>query len=221
VAWPSPWWDRCGNAAKLIMPSRKPRQVPGIFALHQSIGSIFQGTLRLNPGSIERRSSRNLPSPQLRIREGTMETRFHLRRHAAFCLRLSQLCSDELVANQLRSQLPTPIREPCGPSSTSGAGRPRPIPDRAAASSGIEIAPRPAAIDGNDDEPFSLYLRPGHPHQDCYRGARRMYRPGRSLDLRLHSRYQRPERNRRHQARQANGPFDPRCFCNPLSTLLI
>jgi|RhiMethySRZTD1v2_1073278.scaffolds.fasta_scaffold99279_3 hypothetical protein len=33
-----------------------------------------------------------------------METKFHLRRHAAFCLRLSELCSDELVANQLRSQ---------------------------------------------------------------------------------------------------------------------
>jgi len=53
-----------------------------------------------------------------------METKFHLRRHAAFCLRLSELCSDELVANSCDPKLPTTIREPCGPSSTSGAGRP-------------------------------------------------------------------------------------------------
>jgi hypothetical protein len=33
-----------------------------------------------------------------------METSFHLRHQAAFCLRLSELCSDELVANHLRSQ---------------------------------------------------------------------------------------------------------------------
>ena len=33
-----------------------------------------------------------------------METPSCLRRQAAFCLRLSDFCSDELVANHLRSQ---------------------------------------------------------------------------------------------------------------------
>jgi hypothetical protein len=33
-----------------------------------------------------------------------MATTFQLRRQAAFCLRLSEFCSDELVANRLRSQ---------------------------------------------------------------------------------------------------------------------
>jgi hypothetical protein len=33
-----------------------------------------------------------------------METPSYLRRQAAFCLRLSDFCSDELVANHLRSQ---------------------------------------------------------------------------------------------------------------------
>jgi hypothetical protein len=49
-----------------------------------------------------------------------METTSYLRRQAAFCLRLSDFCSDEPSQITSDPRLPTTISEPCGPSSTSG-----------------------------------------------------------------------------------------------------
>ena len=46
----------------------------------------------------------NLVSIRRCSREGPMETTSFFRRQAAFCLRLSDFCSDELIANHLRSQ---------------------------------------------------------------------------------------------------------------------